>query len=179
MKKILTLGTILLGCCLAAAGQTGGSTTQDQPGTAPSAYPQGQSPAVQENPAAPSAVAPDASAPGQAAQEQAADPAQQSAISQLTTVQGCLSKSAGDFILAEDSGQNYQLAGDTSQLAGLIGKEVQVSGMAMSNGGQDPSSMSSDNADSSSGPASSFAQISVSKVRKIANVCSAPAATVR
>jgi hypothetical protein len=155
MKKILTLGTLLLGCCLAVVAQTGSTPNQ---------APQG---------AAPSAVTPDSSAAGQATQGMAADPAKQTATSQITTVQGCLSQSADGFMLADKLGKNYQLGGNTSQLAGLVGKEIQVTGRTISNGSA-PGSMSSD---SSAEPAGALAQISVGKVRKIADVCSAASAT--
>jgi hypothetical protein len=177
MKKILTLGTLLLGCCLAVVAQTGSTPNQAPQGVAPSASPQdqmGQPPANQADPAAPPAVTPDSSAAGQATQEKAADPAKQTATSQITTVQGCLSKSADGFMLADKLGKNYQLGGNTSQLAALVGKEVQVTGRTISNGGSKPGSMSSDG---SAEPAGALAQISVSKVQKIADVCSAASAT--
>jgi hypothetical protein len=173
MKKILTLGTLLLGCCLAVVAQTGSTPNQAPQGAAPSAYPQVQTPSEQASPANPSALPPDSNAPGQATQEKAADPAKQTATSQITTVQGCLSQSADGFMLADKLGKNYQLGGNTSQLAGLVGKEIQVTGRTISNGSA-PGSMSSD---SSAEPAGALAQISVSKVRKIADVCSAASAT--
>jgi len=173
MKKILILGTLLLGCCLAAVAQTGSSTNQDQQGAAPSAYSQDQTvqtPSEQ----APSAQPPDSNAPEQSMQ------AAPTATSQIATVQGCLSQSADGFMLSDNLGNNYQLGGDTSQLASLTGKEVQVSGMTISNGAPSPGAMSSDNADSAgsaAGAQGSNAQISVTKVRKIADVCSAGSAT--
>lgn len=170
MKKILTLGTLLLGCCLVAFAQTGSSQNQTSQGAAPSAYPQVQTPSEQAAPANPAAMPPDTSAGGQASQQQAAQPA---ATSQIATVQGCLSQSADGFMLSDNLGNNYQLGGDTSQLAGLIGNEVQVTGRTISNG-SDPGAMSSDSA---SAQAAAFAQISVSKVRKIADVCSAASGT--
>jgi hypothetical protein len=175
MKKILTLGTLLLGCCLAVVAQTGAAPNQTPQGAAPSASQDqmGQPPANQADPAAPPAVTPDSSAAGQATQEKAADPAKQTATSQITTVQGCLSQSADGFMLADKLGKNYQLGGNTSQLAALVGKEVQVTGRTISKGSA-PGSMSSD---SSAQPAGALAQISVSKVRKIADVCSAASAT--
>ena len=66
MKKILTLGTLLLGCCLIAFAQTGSSQNQTPQGAAPSAYPQVQTPSEQAAPANPAAMPPDTSAAGQA-----------------------------------------------------------------------------------------------------------------
>jgi len=129
MKKILTLGAVLLGCCLVAFAQTGSSQDQNPQGAAPSAYPQVQTPSEQAAPANPAAM-----------QQQAAQPA---ATSQIATVQGCLSQSADGFLLSDNLGNNYQLGGDTSQLGDLVGKEVQVSGMTISNGPSEPGSMSS------------------------------------
>ncbi len=175
MKKILTLGTLLLGCCLMTFAQTGSQDEAPQ-GAPPAPSPQVQTPSEQAVP--PAEMPPDTSAAGQGTQEQAAAPANQS-NAQVTTVQGCLSQSANGFMLADNVGNNYQLSGDTSKLAGLVGKEVRVSGMTIANGGQDPGAMSSDDAsaDNASVTPAAYAQISVSQVRKIANVCSAASAT--
>jgi hypothetical protein len=61
----------------------------------------------------------------------------------------------------------------------LVGKEVRVSGMTIANGAQDPVAMSSDDAsaDNTLATPEAYAQISVKRVRKIANVCSAASAT--
>ncbi len=177
MKKILILGTLFLGCCLAAAAQTGSYRNDQAPSSAP---PQNQTVQTPSEQATPSALPPDTNAPEQSMQ--AADPTTQGATSQIATVLGCLSQSANGFMLADNLGNNYQLGGDTSQLAGLTGKEVQVSGMTISNGVPAPNAMSSDNsmsADSTVVSQGSFAQINVSKVRKIADVCSAGSATGR
>lgn len=192
MKKILTLGTMLLGCCLMTFAQTGSQDEAPQ-GMPPSPYPQVQTPSEQAVP--PPEMPPDTSAVGQGTQEQAAAPANQS-DAQVTTVQGCLSRSASGFMLADNVGNNYQLSGDTSKLAGLVGKEVRVSGMTISNGAPDPGAMSSDDTsvndaaandaavndaapDNASAAATpdAYAQISVQRARKIANVCSAASAT--
>jgi hypothetical protein len=176
MKQILIFGTLLLGCCLAIA-QMGSSPNQDQQGAAPQAYPQVQTPSEQANPANQPALPPDSSAPVQA-QEQAADSANQTASSQIVTVQGCLSQSASSFMLADNLGNNYQLTGNESKLAKLVGKEIQVSGTATSNAVSLPGAMSSDTADTAaSASPGAFAQISVSNARKIANVCPGGTAT--
>jgi hypothetical protein len=128
MKKTLTLGTLLLGCCLAAVAQTGSTPNQTMPSSTAS-------------------------------------------NSQATTVQGCLSQSSeGDFMLADNSGNNFQLRGDTSQLNSYIGKEVRVKGIAMTNSGSPAGAMSSST--SSSGSSSGAAtQFSVSNVQKVADTC--------
>lgn len=174
MKKTLTLGTLLLGCCLAAAAQTGGTQNQNLPGTPASAYPQDQTGQTQSNPAManPSAMPPDSNAPGPA-QPQAAAPATQTATAQPMTAQGCLSKSVdGSFMLADNSGQSFQLSGDTTLLTSYIGMEVRVDGTAVPNGAENPGSMSSSAAPDSSGTVpGTFPQISVNKVQKVADNC--------
>jgi hypothetical protein len=45
-----------------------------------------------------------------------------------TTVQGCLSGSAGGFTLTDSSGIAYQLAGDTAKLTDHVGHEVEITG---------------------------------------------------
>jgi hypothetical protein len=178
MKKILTLGTLLLGCCLMGFAQTGSSQDQTPQAAPPSDSPQVQTPSEQAAPAA--EMPPDTSAAGPETQEQAVAPASQS-DAQVTTVEGCLSQSANGFMLADNVGNNYQLSGGTSELAGLVGKEVQVSGRTISNGALNPGAMSSDDASadnaSAAGTPNAYAQISVKRVRKIANVCSAASAT--
>jgi len=80
MKKCLTLATLVLVCCLAAAAQVSpGVEPRDFPATTPPPYLQNEK----------------------------------------TTVRGCLSQSPdGNFILAEKSGNSFQLIGDTSKLMG-------------------------------------------------------------
>ena len=53
MKKILTLGTLLLGCCLAVAAQTGSTPNQMPPSSTPSTFPQDQTGQTPSNPANP------------------------------------------------------------------------------------------------------------------------------
>jgi hypothetical protein len=171
MKNVLTLGTLMLGCCLAATAQMGSTPNQTSPASTPPTFPQdqtGQSPA---NPANPSAIPPDTNAPGRMG-DHATDQSSQASGSQMTTIQGCLSQSsAGNFMLSESSGNSFQLRGDTSQLSSFIGKEVKVDGTA-STGGSNAGAMSS-----SSGSGSSSGQFSVSKVHKVADSCATGSST--
>jgi hypothetical protein len=171
MKKTLTLGMLLLGGCLAAAAQTNSTPNQTPQGSAPSTSPQeqtGHSPSTSASPADPSLLPPDQNAPGKMTHEKAADPATKAGGSQTTTIQGCLSESSdGKFMLADKSGNTFQLGGDTTQLGSYVGNEIRVDGTATPNRASSAAAMSSP-AESSPGPVT---QISVSKVRKIADVC--------
>jgi hypothetical protein len=155
MKKTLTLGTLLLGCCLAAVAQT------------PIFSQIGQTPWNPATPVDRSTFPPDTKAPGQS------ESSSQASNSQATTVEGCLSQSPeGNFMLAEDSGSNFQLHGDTLRLKGYIGKEVQVEGTATSNSGAPASAMASPTSSDSSGSSPGAAtQFNVSKVHKVADTC--------
>lgn len=145
MKKTLNLATLVLACCLAAIAQTGSSQDQTSPSSNPSSYPQDQS--------------------GIAA-------AQGSQANLQTSIQGCLSQSPeGNFMIADKSGNNFQLRGDSSQLSSNVGKEVRVVGTAMPNSGSAAGSMSSG---SSQGTVTQF---SVSRVHKIADTCATGSST--
>ena len=174
MKKILTLGTLLLGCCLTAAAQTGSTPNQMPPSSTPSTFPQdqtGQTPSNPATPADPSAIPPDSSAPGT-----------QASNSQATTIQGCLNQSAdGNFMLADNAGNNYQLHGDNTQLATHLGEEIQVQGIAESNNTSATpagamSSPTSNSASSGSSPVAAT-QFSVRNVHKIADNCTMGSST--
>jgi hypothetical protein len=169
MKKTLTFGALVLACCLAAVAQTGSNPNQTPPASTPSTFPQDQTGQTPSNPttlADPSAIPPDTNASGQTANEQAAN-------SQATSIQGCLSQSPeGNFIIADSSGNSFQLRGDTSQLNGNVGKEVQLDGMAIPNSGS--SNAGSMSSGSSQGAATQF---SVSDVHKVADTCATGSST--
>jgi hypothetical protein len=92
-----------------------------------------------------------------------------------TSIEGCLSKSPeGNFILADNSGKNFQLRGLASQLGDFVGKEIQVNGMADSTSSPMAGAMSSptSSASSTSSAASAPAvQFNVSDVKKLAETC--------
>jgi hypothetical protein len=48
------------------------------------------------------------------------------------TVQGCLSGSAGNYMLTDQNGTMYQLAGDTAKLSEHVGHEIKVTGSTSS-----------------------------------------------
>ncbi len=180
--KTLTLGTVLLGCCLAAAAQTGSTPNQIPPTSTPPTFPQdqtGQTPSNPSTPADPSALPPDTHAPGQMAHDRAT----RAAESQATSIQGCLSRSPdGNFILADNSGNSFQLRGSTSQLNNYVGKEVRVNGAAESTSGSTAGAMSAPSSSTSSSstsmPSTSapVTQFNVSDVHKVAESCPTGAA---
>lgn len=174
--KTFTLGTLLLGCCLVASAQMGSTPNQTPQGSTPPTFPQtqtGQTPANPTTPADPSAIPPDTHAPGQMSGNHAADHSAQAS----TSVQGCLSQAAdGNFMLADNSGNSFQLRGETSQLASLLGKEVKVEGTAVPTSGSTAGSMASPTSSASQSPASpssqgTTTQFSVSDVHKVADAC--------
>jgi len=127
MKKSLSIGTLVLGCCLAAAAQMGSTPNQTPQASTPSTFPQDQ---TGQTPANPSALPPDTSA----APSAAATTAYEASNSQ-TSVQGCLSRDAdGKFMVADNSGTSYQLRGDSSQLGDFVGTMVAVDGAITSSG---------------------------------------------
>jgi hypothetical protein len=168
MKKSLTLGTLLLGCCLAVVAQTG----QPPAASTPSTFPQDQTGQIPSNPATPSnpsALPPDTSATGQRSSD-STEPSSANA----TTAQGCLSQSSdGNFILADASGKQFQLHGDTSQLASYIGNEVRVDGTSMTGNATGASSMSSSTSSDPASASSSAAQFRVTEIHKLSDACAA------
>jgi hypothetical protein len=62
------------------------------------------------------------------AQQSHPNQANESSASNQTTIQGCLSRSEGDYIVTDKSGTMYHLKGDTGQLADHVGHEVQIKG---------------------------------------------------
>lgn len=168
MKKAFTLGTLLLGCCLAAVAQAGSTPNQTPPTATPPTFPQdqtGQTPSNPTSPSNPSAIPPDTSATGQASQQTG----DQSSNSQIVSVQGCLSRASdGNFKLASNSGSNFGLRGDDSELNSYVGNEVSVIGRPVPNSGSTAGAMSSSTSDPS---AAGGEQLSVTHVRKVSDVC--------
>ena len=108
---------------------------------------------------------------------------QQSATS--NAIQGCLSGSAGNWMLATNTGEMYKLTGSDSQLSDNVNKEVEVMGTAGStatasasnspdNGS--PAGAANNTAETGTGSAHASATatktLEVSSVRKIADNCS-------
>ena len=155
MKKTLTLGIVVLGCCLFALTQTSGY--YQLPSGSSAGHSQSQSQSYQGSSADQLQFYPGSTA------DPPAMSANQSA-KQKTTVQGCLAQSReGMFILSDASGRNYQLNDSMSRLSQFVGKEIRVDGFGLFNGDAVPGAMSLD--------LSATQQIDVTRVRKIADKC--------
>lgn len=99
------------------------------------------------------AVAQDAPATGQTGSQQAS--------ASQTTVVGCLSSSAGKYMLTDKQGNSIQLTGDTAKLADHVGHEVKITGVANSDSA----------APSSTGAASAPQSIEVTSMKHISKTC--------
>jgi len=106
----------------------------------------------------------------------------QTSSNNSTSIEGCLSGSAGNWTLTDQSGKTWQLAGDTSKLSDHVGHQVRLMGTDNSSSASGSSSPSSSNpsssspssttgagAGSSSGTQSTF---TVNKVKMISSTCS-------
>jgi hypothetical protein len=108
------------------------------------------------------------------------------------TIEGCLSGSAGNYTLTDNSGMSYQLQGETSKLSDQVGRQVQIKGTQTasasattpsgdtastdSSGSNAPSSTAnkpSGSAAGSSATASAAIQFNVSSVEKLSDSCKA------
>lgn len=77
-----------------------------------------------------------------------------------TSVEGCLSGSAGSYTLTANNGTTYQLQGKDADLSKHVGQEVKISGMPSSSGG------------TATAAGSSGAQaLEVTKVKKVSKTC--------
>jgi hypothetical protein len=154
---------------------------------------------AQTSPSSPQSTTPDTSSQ-QSTSPSSASPSQQPDTSSTTTqttttqttqtsnnsstsIEGCLSGSAGNWTLTDQSGKTWQLAGDTSKLSDHVGHQVRLMGTdnsSSASGSSSPSSSSSSTsspsssagttgAGSSSGTQSTF---TVNKVKMISSTCS-------
>jgi hypothetical protein len=82
-----------------------------------------------------------------------------------TTIQGCLSRSAGGFTLTDNSGTAYQLAGDTAKLTDHVGHQVEITGTTAVSG-EAPAASSAPTKDVAP------ARIDVSNLKHISSTCS-------
>src|SRR6185312_1051518 len=101
-----------------------------------------------------------------------------------SSIEGCLSGSAGSYTLTDTTGKTWQLAGDTSKLTEHVGHDVRLTGSegsgaaSGSSSGASGSSASSTGTGSSTGAGSSGAGASgsqptftVQKVKMISSTC--------
>jgi hypothetical protein len=123
---------------------TSPSTSSPQSTTPSSGYPQTTSPSS----TSPSSQTPDTSSTTTTTSQTTQTSSSSDANAQ--TIEGCLSGSAGNFTLTDQSGKTYQLAGDTSKLSDHVGHQVRITGSEGSGAGASESSSSSANPPSSS-----------------------------
>lgn len=110
MRRLLLLvSVLLLGCCWAIAQDSSSQSNPNQ--TSP------DQPSTQTQPS-----------PNQMPPDQTADQATPSSSGGETTVRGCLSRSNGNYMLTDKSGNTYQLMGDSSKMSEHVGHEVKVMG---------------------------------------------------
>ena len=162
MRKTSLITAILLLSAVWAVAQTSPSSPQStMPG------------ASSQQPTSPSTTSP--------SQQPATPDTTQTSTDSANSIEGCLSGSAGNWTLTDQSGKTWQLAGDTSKLSDHVGHQVRISGD--NSAGSSPSSGSSGaasatnpssgagatGAGSSSGSQSTF---NVKKVKMISSTCS-------
>jgi hypothetical protein len=78
-----------------------------------------------------------------------------------TSVEGCLSSSAGKYMLTDKNGKMYELTGETSKLAEHVGHEVKITGT------ESPAGSTA----ASSGAMSNQSSLEVSSVKHISKTC--------
>ena len=172
MKKTFLITAVLLLSAAWAVAQTSPSmpqSTTPQQSTSPSTTSPSQQPAT-----------PDTSS---TTTQTTTTQTTQTSNNSSTSIEGCLSGSAGNWTLTDQSGKTWQLAGDTSKLSDHVGHQVRLMGTDNSSSASGSSSPSSSNpssanpsssagaagAGSSSGTQSTF---TVDKVKMISSTCS-------
>lgn len=94
-----------------------------------------------------------------------------------SSIEGCLSGSAGSYTLTDTTGKTWQLAGDTSKLTEHVGHDIRLTG-SEGNGGASGSSNSASGSSASStgagaGASGSQPTFTVQKVKMISSTCPA------
>jgi trimeric autotransporter adhesin len=174
MRKTFLITAILLLSAAWAVAQTSPSTPQSttpdassQQSTSPSSTSPSQQPAT-----------PDTSS---TTTQTTTTQSTQTSSSSSTSIEGCLSGSAGNWTLTDQSGKTWQLAGDTSKLSDHVGHQVRLMGTDNSSSASGSSSPSSSNPSSSTPGSSAGATgagssaqstFTVNKVKMISSTCS-------
>ncbi len=168
MRKTSLITAILLLSAVWAVAQT-----------SPSSSPQSTAPdASSQQSTSPSSTSPS---------QQPAAPDSSSTTTQTTTTQttqtssdssnsieGCLSGSAGNWTLTDQSGKTYQLSGDTSKLSDHVGHQVRLMGTDNSSSASNSSSGSMGGSSTATGTGSSSGSqptFTVQKVKMISSSC--------
>jgi hypothetical protein len=173
MRKIFLITAILLLSAAWAVAQTSPSTPQSTtPDTSSqqSTSPSSTSPSQQ----------PDTSS---TTTQTTTTQTTQTSSNSSTSIEGCLSGSADNWTLTDQSGKTWQLAGDTSKLSDHVGHQVRLMGSdnsSSASGSSSPSSSSPSSSNPSSGAGATGAGSSsgtqstftVNKVKMISSTCS-------
>src|SRR6476646_9442040 len=102
----------------------------------------------------------------------------QTSSNSSTSIEGCLSGSAGNWTLTDQSGKTWQLAGDTSKLSDHVGHQIRLMGTDNSSSASGSSSPNSSNPGSSAGATGTGSAsgmqstFTVNKVKMISSTCS-------
>ena len=170
MRKTFLITAILLLSAAWAVAQTSPSTpqsttpdTSSQQSTTPSSTSPSQQPAT-----------PDTSS---TTTQTTTTQTTQTSNNSSTSIEGCLSGSAGNWTLTDQSGKTWQLAGDTSKLSDHVGHQVRLMGTdnsSSASGSSSPSSSSPGSSAGATGAGSSGTQstFTVNKVKMISSTCS-------
>ena len=86
-----------------------------------------------------------------------------------TSIEGCLSGSAGNWVLTDQSGKTWQLAGETSALSDHVGHQVSIMGSDTSASATGPSGAAT--ATGAGAAAGAQPTFTVKKVKMISSSC--------
>jgi cytoskeletal protein RodZ len=163
MRKTYLIAAILLLSSVWAIAQT--TPSSQQPVTPGSSSPSSTSPSQQP-------ATPDSSS---TTTQTTTTQTSQTSTDSSTAIEGCLSGSAGNFTLTDQSGKAWQLAGDTSKLSDHVGHQVRIMGDGGSAAGSSPSSGAGSSSAASSGAGAaagaSGSTFTVKKVKMISSSC--------
>src|SRR5438270_13619355 len=124
MRKTYLITAILLLSAVWAVAQT-------SPGSSPST-----------SGSSSQSTSPSSTSPSQSSSPDASSTTNQTTTTQTTqtssdssnSIEGCLSGSAGNWTLTDQSGKTWQLAGDTSKLSDHVGHQVRITGSGDNSG---------------------------------------------
>jgi len=160
MRKASLITAILLLSAVWAVAQTSPSSPQSTtPGTS-SQQPTSPSTSPSQQP----------SAPDTTSTQTTTTQTKETSTESGTGIEGCLSGSAGNFTLTDQSGKTWQLAGDTSKLSDHVGHQVRLTGTdtSASAAGGPSSGATATGAGAAAGSQSTF---NVTKVKMISSSC--------
>ena|SRR6476620_8241628 len=160
MRKASLITAILLLSAVWAVAQTSPSSPQSTtPGTS-SQQPTSPSTSPSQQP----------SAPDTTSTQTTTTQTKETSTESGTGIEGCLSGSAGNFTLTDQSGKTWQLAGDTSKLSDHVGHQVRLTGTdtSASAAGGPSSGATATGAGAAAATQSTF---NVTKVKMISSSC--------